>query len=59
MEQPQFRSSFFPPMEYSPSVKEASTKVIVTKRVIIINHSADRAKSGSLWNCKLHFATEQ
>ena len=44
---------------YSPSVKEASTKVIVAKTVIIINHSAARAKSGSLWNCKIHFATEQ
>ena len=60
MDQPQFRSScFFFPMEYSPSVKEASTKVIVAKTVIIINHSAARAKSGSLWNCKIHFATEQ
>ena len=38
--------SFLPPMEYSPSVKEASTKVIVAKTVIIINHSAARAKSG-------------
>ena len=46
-------------MEYSPSVKEASTKVIVAKTVIIINHSAARAKSGSLWNCKIYFATEQ
>ena len=44
---------------YSPSVKEASTKVIVAKTIIIINHSAARAKSGSLWNCKIHFATEQ
>ena len=51
--------SFLPPMEYSPSVKEASTKVIVAKTVIIINHSAARAKSGWLWNCKIHFATEQ
>ena len=41
------------------SVKEASTKVIVAKTVIIINHLAPRAKSGSLWNCKIHFATEQ
>ena len=34
-------------MEYSTSVKEASTKVIVTKTVIIINHLAARVKSGS------------
>ena len=38
-------------MEYSTSVKEASTKVIVAKTVIIINHLAARAKSRSLWNC--------
>ena len=46
-------------MEYSTSVEEASTKVIVAKMVIIINHLAARAKSGSLWNCKIHSATEQ
>ena len=40
-------------------MKEASTKVIVAKTVIIINHSAAMVKSGSLWNCKLFFATEQ
>ena len=37
-------------MEYSTSVKEASTKVIVAKMVIIINHLAARVKSRSLWN---------
>ena len=26
---------------------------------MIINHLAARMKSGSLWNCKIHFATEQ
>ena len=35
MEQPQFRWSFFP-MEHSTSLKEASTKIIVAKTVIII-----------------------
>ena len=44
-------------MEYGTSVKEA--KVIVAKMVIIINHLPARVKSGSLWNCKIHFATEQ
>ena len=51
MVQPQFHSIFFPLMEYNPSVKEASTNVIVAKTVIIINHLAAMAKSGSLWNC--------
>ena len=46
-------------MEYSTSMKEASTKVIVAKMVIIINLLAARMKSGSLWNCKNHFVTEQ
>ena len=57
MQQTQFYSSFFP-MEYSTSVKAAGTKVIVAKTVIIIKHLAARAKSGSLWNCKIYFATE-
>ena len=35
------------PMEYSTSVMEAITKVIVTKTVIIISHLAARVKSGS------------
>ena len=46
-------------MEYSTSVKEASTKVIVAKTAILINRLAARVKSGSQWNCKIHFATEQ
>ena len=46
-------------MEYSTSVKEASTKVIVAKTVIMINHLAAKAKSESLWNCNIHSATEQ
>ena len=46
-------------MEYSTSVKEASTKITVAKMAIIINHLAARAKSRSLWNCKIHFVTEQ
>ena len=33
------------------------TNVIVTQVVITINHLAARMKSGSLWNCKIHFAT--
>ena len=47
MVQPQFHSICFFPMEYNLSVKEASTKVIVAKTVIIINHLAAMAKSGS------------
>ena len=42
-------------------MKEASTKAIVAKMVTIINHLAAtsaRAKSRSLWNCKIYFATE-
>ena len=52
MEQPQFHL-----MEYSTSVKEASTIVTVAKTVIIINHLVARAKSGSLKNSKIHCAT--
>ena len=37
-------------MEYSTSVKEASTKITVAKMAIIINHLAARVKSRSLWN---------
>ena len=47
------------PMEYSTSVNKASTKVTVVKTVIIINHLVARAKGQPLWNCKIHFATEQ
>ena len=47
------------PMEYSTSVKEANTKVIVTKMVILIDHLAVMANSRSLWNCKIHFAIRQ
>ena len=50
------------PMECCTSVKEGSTKVIVAKTVIIINHLAAgvmNRDSRSLWNCKIHFATEQ
>ena len=43
------------PIKYSTSVKEASTKVIAAKMVIIINHLAVMAKR----NCKIYFATEQ
>ena len=43
-------------MEYSTSMKEANTKVIVTKMVILIDHLAVMANSRSLWNCKIHFA---
>ena len=47
-------------MEYCTSVKEASTKVVFVKTVIIINHLAARAKSKLLRICKRHFpATEQ
>ena len=48
-------------MEYSTSLKlkEASTKVIEAKAVIVITHLAARVKSRSLWNCKINFATEQ
>ena len=46
-------------MEFITSVKEANPKVIVAKTVIIINHLAATTKSGSLWNCKIRFATEQ
>ena len=53
-----FVQGFFP-MEYSTSLKEANTKVIVTKMVTIIKHLAARAKSGSVWNCNIHFATDQ
>ena len=45
MEQPQFCLSFF---FDGKGRKEASTKVIVAKMVIIINHLAARTKSGSL-----------
>ena len=58
MDQPQFRSSFFP-MEYSTPVMDARTKATVAKTVIIINHSDATTKCGSLWNCKIHFETEQ
>ena len=47
------------PIEYSTSVKEASTRVTAAKMVIIINHLAAMSKSRSLWICRIHFATEQ
>ena len=39
------------PMEYSTSVKEASTKVIVTKTVIIINHLATTVPGRRVDHC--------